>query len=757
VNMDALEGRRYGAGPLFLVGLIFVLAAPLYWLHVEIQQGDIAAGYENSDLYRVVYPAYHYGFGRLREGDMPLWCARQACGMPFAANPEYGLFQPLNLVFLALPTHRAMAVHAFLCLALMGISFTLFARSMLVGYLPALLGGMAYAFCGASAAVMSHPTAANLLAWTPFTFWALRSYLERFRLSMAAAAGIGGALMLLSGADGLTLVMLLLMGCYAAVFTAFPPETAPGFGRRLMGIVTILTLAASIAAVQYVPAFFWSRDLANPSSILGNLTITAQTPTRIRDIFAQLLMAQPAKLPALGYVGTATLLLLPASIFYHYRRREVVFFASAAVAAFAALLWLDESEGWLPRGVFAFPFAFSLALLASLGADRLLVPRRANRTAPIWGPVLAVLALGGVLGVAAPSQVRGYVLVLVAVLLVFAAVRAQWLAIVSSVLVAGLLFIDLFFANVNGYRHPFIDAPECYQTHAGAIRAAQEQSLGARVLISALPLDISLPTNLGLLYPLDVAGSEGVPLTKDQAAWWRLMTTNPEQSVSPNGKGLTQDAPNKRLLNAMAVRVLLATADASLRQDFWRSSNPSAPHPYIEGDLRLSINPEALPRVSWAETALVADGTAKAAALLARPDFPIQTTCVVDRETARGIDLPQGPDKQQASLSQAPPALSVTESDDERVVIRANTPRRGIIVLADMFSPGWRATLDGRPVQILRVNGLFRGVATPTGPHVLVFEYRPAAFVVGACITVLGVVAAMAAIAFDILGNRRLR
>src|SRR5206468_1760225 len=73
----------------------------------------------------------------------------------------------------------------------------------------------------------------------------------------------------------------------------------------------------------------------------------------------------------------------------------------------------------------------------------------------------------------------------------------------------------------------------------------------------------------------------------------------------------------------------------------------------------------------------------------------------------------------------------------ERIAIRVRAERSGFVVLADAYAPGWRAALDGRPVPVLRADGLFRAVAVSAGPHVLEMAYRPesvtAGLLMGAC------------------------
>jgi uncharacterized membrane protein YfhO len=49
---------------------------------------------------------------------------------------------------------------------------------------------------------------------------------------------------------------------------------------------------------------------------------------------------------------------------------------------------------------------------------------------------------------------------------------------------------------------------------------------------------------------------------------------------------------------------------------------------------------------------------------------------------------------------------------------------QALLVLNDAWAPGWRATLDGRSVEILPANYMARGVWVPAGRHEVRFRYR---------------------------------
>ena len=81
----------------------------------------------------------------------------------------------------------------------------------------------------------------------------------------------------------------------------------------------------------------------------------------------------------------------------------------------------------------------------------------------------------------------------------------------------------------------------------------------------------------------------------------------------------------------------------------------------------------------------------------------------------------------------------VAHEDSRRLVIDAEAPEDGFLLLADTFYPGWSAYVDGRPTPIYRANISVRGIQLPKGRHEVRFEYAAPAFVRGLWITLLSV------------------
>ena len=80
------------------------------------------------------------------------------------------------------------------------------------------------------------------------------------------------------------------------------------------------------------------------------------------------------------------------------------------------------------------------------------------------------------------------------------------------------------------------------------------------------------------------------------------------------------------------------------------------------------------------------------------------------------------------------------ESGPQRTVLDVTLGRPGLVILAEVFYPGWKLTIDGEPAPIYRANRLMRGAAVKEGKHRLVYTYEPDSFKVGAAISLVGLV-----------------
>lgn len=84
--------------------------------------------------------------------------------------------------------------------------------------------------------------------------------------------------------------------------------------------------------------------------------------------------------------------------------------------------------------------------------------------------------------------------------------------------------------------------------------------------------------------------------------------------------------------------------------------------------------------------------------------------------------------------------VEITEYCANSVNIRCNMQEDGILVLSDLYYPGWNAYVNGRQREVLRTNDILRGVFLEAGVQEVVFRYEPSGWKTGVLISIVSVI-----------------
>ena len=145
---------------------------------------------------------------------------------------------------------------------------------------------------------------------------------------------------------------------------------------------------------------------------------------------------------------------------------------------------------------------------------------------------------------------------------------------------------------------------------------------------------------------------------------------------------------------------------------------------------RIYRNDLALPQAYVVSRAQVVEDSATRLAVLLDPTFDPRSEVLLSRAPASPLGQQTKP-----KTKSSPPIPSVQREGPQSIQVRVNMPQPGYLVLNDVYYPGWRATVDGQPAEILPANHAFRAVALAQGEHTVAFEYAPFSFRLGAWIT----------------------
>lgn len=690
------------------------------------------------------YPARHFLGKSLRSGELPMWNPHQMCGMPVLASPQSAVLYPPNWLFAVLPTDITFGLLAFLHLFAAGSFTYIFLRKLGLGVAAGAFGGVAFMLSGWTVTWLQLPVLLSSGVWLPLTLLLITDAWERRSMCHAALAGATIALSLFGGHPQIWAYLLLTALLYW-IFVALA-------GREIVP----LTRSAVMAALTFGVGLLLAAPQLLPTIELSSLSHRGGSAPTIDGYAAYSALAMPFRNligtlvpdfygnPIRGnywgageyseycaYVGILPLLLLPFA-FVGRGRRNASFFSGLAVLALLMALGTGVNRalyfgvpGFSSSGSPArmlFVFTFGVAVLGSIGMDRLLAMKSKAGVRAVLLSASGVAAAGMVLFCANSAYVArlasvspldllaaAYVPILtavvsfavcVAVLLLVASGRAG--VRLSGGMLVCLLSIDLLIFGI-GYNR-FSNRSDVYP-EPGLIRDIKGYGL-SRVLpmndewrLRSFPKAV-FPPNAATVYGFyDVQGYDSLYPVR----YKHLLDAAAGRDSSPpeNGNMIFGRDADSPLWDRLGVGCFI-TNDGSL-----------------------------VPNRSADDRAFVVHRTLRASdgdtlRMLAGRNAPPEGTAIVQD----GLFL-DGSSVRDAARITGYGANTVTVVVDD-----AKSP--GLLVLTDQFYPGWTALVNGKGAELHQVDYCFRGVEVPTGRSTVRFSFEPRSFRYGLYLAGLG-------------------
>lgn len=147
-----------------------------------------------------------------------------------------------------------------------------------------------------------------------------------------------------------------------------------------------------------------------------------------------------------------------------------------------------------------------------------------------------------------------------------------------------------------------------------------------------------------------------------------------------------------------------------------------------DGSEVLLENRNVLPKAWFVPAVLTVTDTVQSLQILQNPTFDPRRTAVVETAPPFALPLPG-----QASFE--PAAAVVKRYEAKHIEVTVNNANNGLLVLGEKYYQGWQAHVDGKPVDIVPVNHVLRGVYLAPGAHAVEFVFDPLPFKIGKYLT----------------------
>ena len=151
-----------------ILPLACVIGLSLLFFYQLAFSGKILA---RGDAFQYFYPYWDARNAAFRAGELPLWSPELFMGVPLLANPQVGVYYPLNWLTAPLRAPAAITLSILLhaALALAG-AIWLYRQAVSRRWLPAFAAGIAYAFGGVFLSHVEQINQLQGLAWMPLLF-----------------------------------------------------------------------------------------------------------------------------------------------------------------------------------------------------------------------------------------------------------------------------------------------------------------------------------------------------------------------------------------------------------------------------------------------------------------------------------------------------------------------------------------------------------------------------------------------------------
>ncbi len=547
------------------------------------------------------------------------------------------------------------------------------------------------------------------------------------------------------------------------------PITRSAYFRTLAFLALTALTAVGLSAPYLLPVLEMAQRTVRTSFPYEQAAQYSLPPAQLIGLFVPGFFGRgpqnawgPWERVEVGYIGILPLVLAFLALVLRRDLRVRWFGVLALVGLGLALGGYAVLHGWLYQFApgfgqlraparFVFLFDFSVATLAAIGLDTLLhsLPRpseirfkRMVRVMP-WvflvttlvsgSMALAILILGqgqdAVLFKRIANAVNGvgfFILLLGLALGLIAARATGWLKPrVWAVLALTLIFFDLF--SLGAYVDVSTDNPTQVYDHPDAIAFFRNEGSLFRVDARETGVDRIWPADTSILHHLyDVNGDNPLVLADFDRFW---------QSLGSRSSVLYDLLNTKYLIGRK--NVPLDRAKFQLVYD-------------VEPAMDIYENTHALPRAFVVPAGIeVADSDSALAAIHA-PDFDPSKTAAIENGRAPSV-APIA-----VSSGTGSGSAKITGYGPNEILVNAESADGGVLVLSEVFYPGWRAWIDNtNEVQVLRTDFLLRGVILPPGAHRVRFLYDPGSFKIGVILFAVTCVGIAAWGAWTLANSRR--
>ncbi|HXG44786.1 MAG TPA: hypothetical protein VNJ71_08540 [Gemmatimonadales bacterium] len=773
-NRPAFE-PRYPRLAAFLVTV-----ASAFTLLYPLLGGAILFGGQNSDMLVAGYSFRLFGAEEFRAtGAIPQWNPYLFGGLPYIAAMHGDIFYPTAWLRWVMPVDLAITWGMALHFVLAGFFGYLLARRLEASWSGAVVAGVAYQLSGIVASQVSpgHDGKLFVSALAPLAFLALLEAIRHGKAAWYGGFAVIVGLCVLSPHYQMTYFLLLALGLWTLYLAVLDPErkTATPPWRAVAWAAVAVVVGVGIAGLQILPFLeyipYSPRAAGGPNTGWAYANLFSMPPEEIvtavlpefNGVLDNYWGRNPFKFHT-EYLG-AVVLMLACLAWGVPRRRRLLTALGVLAVVFLLLAFAGHTPFYRPfyefmpmlkklraMGMVFYLVALPVALMAGLGADRLLAGQVSRRGVGLLAGGFGLFALLGVAGVLqvlaeglatpermgaaqanAPALRAGAARLLAASIATGAVmwwIGARRLGgLAAALTLAGLATLDLWSVDRRFFafspRAAVLFGQDDVTRHLATVRQPYRVlDFGGVYRQSSILMAYRTPDALGYhgneLRFYDELGG------KDRG-WANLGSRN--------------------LLDLLAVRFILLDRP----QPIPGYHQVLGPVSTAFGTTAVLYERDSVPPYARVLAAAAKLPEAQTPPTVADPRFPVDRV-VIYPETAT-VAVP--PLRQPFPASPVRAEVAAWAPGRMTVSLSGADTSASYLLVSENWYPDWRVTVDGQPAQALRGDHTLLSVVLPPGARRVEFRFDSPAYARGKVVSLMAGLAALALLVVPALRARR--
>ncbi len=714
-------------------------------------------------------------------GERTVWAPNLMSGWPLHADPLAQIWYPLSIVLSKFPLPIGWNLFIISGYSLCSVFMYLYVRELTGKRFPAIISALVFPLSGSMIGELRHAPVIHSMFYMMAILFVMEKLAKRHSLFWLASGIAAVGLCVLNGHMQFVAYILSVVVLYA-VFRALTMKE--GQSKFLLDVAAIVATGLAIGAVQILPTWelikFSVRSKFAFIDFLSYCCHPIQAIGLVTPFVLGSLNSTFFNIPYFGldfrpphflYLGILPMIAILASFLLIRSNAITLFWLALGFLTFLLSFGNSTPLAWILYNIPPFGSFRALSLLYLIAAaafavvcglvlSRLMDEKLARRRIIVFSGAVACLAWGAIslsvqilqeiIELPERSAIEGnlppfwenpailepfYASLIILIVFLIWLYKPNSLPLKVALLVvavADLAFVGWF----NEWRTISVstasmETPAPLVEYRKTLGETNQRLFPARGVSGS---EDECPPNLSRLWGVPSASASG-PLLNTRYLEVLGIT---EGGFLPVPWTFTSEF---RGFDILAVKYLTLPHGDTRLNDYKESDQPIFKKSAEIGEADIFENTRAMPRV-WmvGETRLMSD--ADVVRSIRRGELPGGEVF----DPGRMALLSNGGMKSEGFIAPAKEmkvdnfsgTAKVISIENRIVKLESESTTDAFLVLSDLFYPGWKATVDGAPQEIVRTNYVLRGLILKPGKHSIEFRYEPIYLYIGGGISLLG-------------------